>query len=101
MVVHGHGQDLLGPLLADHVLIELLLDGAGRRDMREQRLGRAAAPFFLVDDRLAQLDALAADIDVARSFDEGADVAIAFAAKGAVGVAVSPGVAGGSSSASA
>ena len=30
-----------------------------------ERLGAAAAALFLVDDRLAQLDALAADVDVA------------------------------------
>ena len=37
----------------------------------------AAAAFLLVDDRLAELDALAADVDVARPFDERADVAVA------------------------
>ena len=57
-----------------------------------RRLGDAAAAFLLVDDRLAQLDALAADVDVARPFDEGADVAVALAAEGTVGVAVAPGV---------
>src|SRR5262249_43407613 len=62
--------------------------------VREQGLGAAAAPLLLVDDRLTQLDALAADIDVARTFDERADVAVALAAEGTVGVAVPPGAAG-------
>ena len=33
VVVDGDGEDLLGAVLADHVLIELFLDGAGRRDI--------------------------------------------------------------------
>ena len=57
-------------------------------------LEHAAAPLLLVDDRLAQLDALAADVDVARALDEGADVAVAFAAEGTVGVAVAAGIPG-------
>src|SRR5437870_5957517 len=88
MIVHGDGEDLLGPGLADHVLIQLVLDGAGRGDVRDQALGDAAATFFLIDDRLAQLDALAADVNVAGALDQRADVAVAFAAKGAKGVAV-------------
>src|SRR5262249_15126865 len=84
VIVHGDGEDLLGPLLADDVLVELILDVAGRRDVREQGLGDSTAAFLLIDDRLAELDAFAADEYVARSFDQWTDVAIAFAAKGAV-----------------
>src|SRR5262249_54943337 len=40
------------------------------------------------------LDALAADVDVAGSLDQGADVAVALAAEGTVGVAVTSGIAG-------
>ena len=61
----------------------------------ERLLGGAAAALLLVDDRLAQLDALAADVDVAGALDEGADVAVALAAERAVGVAVAAGGAGG------
>ena len=68
----------------------------GRRDVGEEGLGNAAAAFLLVDDRLAELDTFAADVDVARSFDQGADVAVALAAEGAIGVAVPPGAARGS-----
>ena len=103
MVVHGHRQHLLGPALADDVLVEFFLDVAGGRDVGEQALGAAAPAFFLVDDRLAQLDAFAADVDVARALDEGADVAVTFAAEGTIGVAVAARAAGrlASSSASA
>ena len=53
---------------------------------REELLARAAALAFLVEDRLAKLDALAADVDVARSFDQRADVAIALATERTEGV---------------
>ncbi len=101
MIVHGHRQHLLGAVLADDVLIELVLDRARRGDIRDHALGHVSAAFFLIDDRLAQFDALAADIDVARPFDQGTDVAIAFAAEGAIGIAVPSGVSGGSPSTSA
>src|SRR5205085_1399878 len=91
MVVHGHRQDALGALLPDDVLIELLLDGARRGDVGEGRPGAGAAAFLLVDDRLAQLDALAADVHVAGSLHERADLTVILAAEGAVGVAVAAG----------
>src|SRR5439155_2471415 len=78
VVVDCHRQHLLGVVLADDVLVELVLDGAGRRDVGDDALGDVAAAFFLVDDRLAQLDALAADVDIAGPFDQGADVPVAF-----------------------
>ena len=61
-------------------------DLARRGDAREQLLAGAAALAFLVEDRLAQLDALAADVDVARPFDQRADVAIALATERTEGV---------------
>ena len=67
----------------------------GDGNVGEEGLGAAAAPLLLVDDRLAQLDALAADIHVAGPLDEGADVAVALPAEGTVGVAVAAGVPGG------
>src|SRR5262249_32742810 len=99
VVMHGDRQNLLGPVLADDVLVELLLDGAGRRDVGQQRFGAAAAAFFLIDDRLAQLDALATNVHVARPFDEGTDVAVTVAAKRTVGVAIAARAAGGPPSA--
>ena len=37
VVVDGDGQDLLGAVLADDVLVELFLDLARRRDVGEER----------------------------------------------------------------
>src|SRR5207247_2179047 len=99
VVVDRDGEDLLGAPLADHVLVELLLDGTRRGDVRGGRLRPAAALLLLVDDRLAQLDALAADVDVAGPLHEGADVAVAAAAERAIGVAVAAGGARGAASA--
>src|SRR5207253_1088665 len=76
VVVDGDRQDALGPLLANDVGVELLLDGARRRDVGEGRPGAGAAAFLLVDDRLAQLDALAADVNVAGAFNEWPDLAV-------------------------
>src|SRR5262249_48042548 len=101
VVVNRDRQHLFRPLLADHVLIELLLDGARRGDVGEEGLGDAAAAFFLIDDRLTELDALATDVDVAGSLDKGADIAVALAAERTVGIAVPSGAAGCRSLASA
>jgi hypothetical protein len=49
----------------------------------------------LVDDRLAQLDAFAADVNVAWAFHQGADVAVRLTAKRAEGIAVAARGAGG------
>ena len=86
MAVDGHGQHLLGVLLADDVLVEVLDDLPGRGDLGEQRLAGAAAAALLFEDRLAEVDTLAADVNVARPFDQRTDVAIALAAERAKGV---------------
>ena len=72
----------------------LLLDLARRGDVGEELSCWCRGASFLVEDRLAQLDALAADVDVARPFDQRADVAIALAAERTEGVAVAAGAAG-------
>src|SRR5262245_18385391 len=84
MIVDGHRQDLLGPPLPDHVTVELVLDGARRRDARNRRPATATTAFLLVDNRLAQFYAFAADVDVAGPFDERPDVAMTLAAERAV-----------------
>ena len=86
VVMDGDRQDLLGAVLVDDVRVELLLDLARGRDVGEEGLGDPSPPPLLVEDRLAELDAFAANVDVARPFDERADVAVALAAERAVGV---------------
>jgi hypothetical protein len=81
VAVHGHGQHALGMLLADDVVVELGNEFAWRGNASEKLLARAAAPAFLFEDRLAELNALAADVNVAGTFDQGTDVAIALATK--------------------
>src|SRR5688500_4597460 len=94
--MHGDGEDLLGPVLADDVQVQLLLDLPRGGDVGDQRLAGSPAALLVVDDRLAQLDTFAADVDVVGPFDQGADVAVALAAERAVGVAVAAGAAAGS-----
>ena len=86
MVMHGDGENLLGPVLADHVGVKLLLDLARGRNIGEQGLGNPATAPLLVEDRLAELDAFAADIDISGAFHQGADIAKALAAERTIGV---------------
>ena len=68
------------------VFVELRRRSRAAWGCGEELLGRAAAAPLLVEDRLAQLDALAADVNVAGSFDQRADVAIALATERTEGV---------------
>ena len=86
VVVDRHGEDLLGVVLADDVLVQLPHDVPRRGDFHEGLFAAPAAAPLLLEDRLAQVDALAADVDVAGPLDQGPYVAIALAAKGAEGV---------------
>jgi hypothetical protein len=58
--VDGDREHLLADVLADHVLIELGDDFARRGNAVEERLGAAAAALLLLQDGLAEVDALAA-----------------------------------------
>ena len=86
MTVHGHGQHFLGVLLPDDVLIEPGDHLAWRGDLGEGLLAGAAAAPLLLEDRLAEIDALAADVDVAGALDQRSDVAIALATERTEGV---------------
>ena len=85
MVVHRHRHGPLGPLLADHVLIEEFLELAGRRDGPRQVPRRPGFAFFLLDDVVAEVYAGSADVNVPRSFDHGARFPLRLAAKAAGG----------------
>src|SRR5438067_2176180 len=61
VVVDGDGEDLLGTLLTDHVVVEERLDLHRRRERDGGTVLLALA--FLGDDVVAELDALVADVD--------------------------------------
>ena len=82
VVVDGDREDLLGPLLADDVLVERELDLARVRELGGRRLRSSALEHLLFDDLLAEVDALVADVD-ALARDELADLLLALAAEGA------------------
>src|SRR5918997_162623 len=81
VVVDGDGQDLFRVVLADHVLVEdaVYLPRLGEVVVF-QDLG---AGELLVDDLVAQLDALVADIDAGAGY-ELPDLALALTAEGAL-----------------
>jgi hypothetical protein len=62
VVVHSHGEDLLGSLLADDVLVEDGLD-LGRLGGRRTTRMRLVLLDLLVDDVVAQAYALVTDVD--------------------------------------
>ena len=82
VVVDRHGEDLLGPLLTDHVRVERVLDLMRVRQLRTRRLRPRRLEELLLDDLLAEVDALIADVD-ALARDELADLLLALAAEGA------------------
>jgi hypothetical protein len=79
----GQGQGLLGLVLAPHELVQLFADTHGPN----RRAGRTPAAPLLLEDRLAQLGAFAADVHLARPLDERADVRVALAAERAAALA--------------
>ncbi len=86
MRIDGHREDFLGVVLANHILIEMTDDFSWSRNLRERLLARAAATALLVEDRLAQIDTLAADVDVTWTLYQGTNVAITFPTERAKGV---------------
>src|SRR3989475_139556 len=85
VIVDGDGERLLGLLLADHVLIQHLLD-LGRGGDLGDRLGDFPL-FVLRQDLVTQGDALIANVD-RRSRDELPDRVLRLAAEGATQVLV-------------
>ena len=83
VIVDGDGQVALGVFLTDDVAIQVFGDFAGERNLVEQGAESAGLAFFLLDDVVAEIDAVGADVGVARSFDHGADFAMRLAAEAA------------------
>jgi hypothetical protein len=67
-------------------MIELRYDLAWRRDLGEELFLSPAPLPFLVEDRLAEFDTLAADVHVPWSFDQRTDIAITLTAERTEGV---------------
>src|SRR5205807_9364494 len=82
VVVDGDRKDLLGPLLADDVLVERLLDLARAGQGRRRALRARRLEHLLFDDFLAEVDALVADVD-ALAGDQLANLLLALPAEGA------------------
>jgi hypothetical protein len=80
VVVDGDGEGPLGGFLADHILVEHVADLARLRQvlqLEDRRRGQ-----LLVDDLVAEIDALVADVD-ARARDQLLDLALGLSAEAA------------------
>ena len=82
VVVDGDREDLLGALLADHVLVEDRLDLAPAWGSASSAVRLVLLLDLLGDDVVAQADALVADVD-RRPGDELLDLLLDLAAEGA------------------
>ena len=79
MVVDGNRQRLLGGILPDHVAVEELVDLAWLGELFEPEL--AALRQLLLDDLVAEIDALVTDVDAGTS-DQLLDLLLALSAEG-------------------
>jgi hypothetical protein len=81
VVVDGDRERALGVVLADHVLVEDVVDLARLRQVLEMSNARRGDE-LLVDDLVAEIDALVADVD-AGAGDQLLDLALGLAAEAA------------------
>ena len=88
VVVDGHGEGALGLVLADHVVVQDRVDVARLGQLVEVQRGRRGE--LLVDDLVAEIDALVADVD-ARAGDELLDLSLRLAAEAAEQLVVAVG----------
>lgn len=86
MIVDSDRQYFLCSVLTDHVLVELRDDFPGRRDLTEQLLALTPPSLLLFEDRLAEINAFAADVDISGTFDQWADVPVALATERTEGI---------------
>ena len=84
MAVDSGSESIHGLSLSPDDVFELCLDLLYGGHARTA----AASASFLFEDRLAQFDALAADVRVPGTFDQRTDVSVVLAAKRAVRIAV-------------
>jgi len=69
MAVYRNSQHTLGRFLANDILVEARNNLAWAGDFGKQLLAGSTSLSLLVQDGLAELNTLAADVDVAWSFD--------------------------------
>jgi len=81
VVVHRDRQVLLGVVLPDDVLVQVFLDLSGLGRLPGAGAFRASLAAVLLDDIVAQLDALGANEHVVRPLDQGVGLAPGTAAK--------------------
>ena len=86
VIVDGHGEHTLRRALANHILIKVLNDHSRRGNLGEERLRGATPTLLLVENRLAQLDALSTNVDVTGTFNEWSHIAVTLPAKRTKGV---------------
>ena len=91
VVVDGDGERALGGLLADHVLVQQRVDLGRAREVVEVEVRGSGE--LLVDDLVAEVDALVADVDPGAG-DQLLDLPLALAAEAAEELLVSFGCAG-------
>ena len=63
VIVDGDRQRLLGALLTDHVLVEDVVDLFGLRDVAQAQVLVDVLVELFLDDLVAELDALVANVD--------------------------------------
>ena len=85
MVVDGDREDSLGVVLADDVLVERSTDRLRVGDEAGLRLLRGGGPAVLLEDLLAEVDALVADVHAGPGHQL-ANLVLALPAEGAAGV---------------
>src|SRR5918911_1053709 len=81
MVVDGDRQDLLRPILADDILVELLVDLLRRWNSRQRRLWTPSRSLLFLDDLPAKLDTFITNVDRTGPGDQPPDFFLPFAAK--------------------
>ena len=78
VIVYCDREYSFGRALTDYILIKIRNDFARTGNLVEELLGFASATLFVVENVVAEVDALATDVDIARTFHQRSDVTVAF-----------------------